>query len=103
MLFDNLWLPDRNFRLICKNFHDQHKSTNIKDLFQKIDKTKDFAIGKHSEKGILIMHGDHVKKDIIKKANLEDIVPTILHYFDIPVPKNIDGKILNFLKLYLLF
>ncbi len=65
---------------------------NVKELFQKIDKRFDFAIGKHDEEGILIINGEGINPSKINDASLKDIVPTLLKYFGLPIPKEIDGK-----------
>ena len=72
---------------------------NEKNLFQKVDKLKDFAIGKHSEEGILIMHGPSIIRKKVESANLKDIVPTILYYFQLPLRDDLDGNILKYFKI----
>ncbi|MFX1256863.1 MAG: alkaline phosphatase family protein [Promethearchaeota archaeon] len=72
---------------------------NKKNLFQKIRKKSDFAIGKHNEEGILIIHGQSVSNTKIKNAHLKDIVPTILNYFHLPIIDYLNGKILNYFKV----
>ena len=72
---------------------------NKSELFNKINRKLDFAIGKHSENGILIINGLNViKNKEIKDSNLTDIVPTILHYFGIPLSDKIEGNVLEIFK-----
>lgn len=71
---------------------------NVDKLFQKIDRKRDFAIGKHSELGLLIINGKHVAKKEIDNASLKDIVPTILDYFQIPLMEDLEGKVINCFK-----
>ena len=66
---------------------------------EAVDKLKDFAIGKHSEEGILIMHGSSIIRKKIDSSNLKDIVPTILYYFQLPIGDDLDGKVLKYFKI----
>ena len=51
--------------------------------------------GTHQPEGILVLHGPGVKSDTPLDADIIDVVPTILAYMGIPVPKHIDGKVLT--------
>jgi predicted AlkP superfamily phosphohydrolase/phosphomutase len=56
--------------------------------------------GTHTRDGVIIAKGPKFKsgKTIID-ANIQDITPTILDLYDIPIPTEIDGKVLyNILK-----
>ena len=47
-------------------------------------------------KGIFIAYGKDVNKTIKNiDANIMDICPTVLSYFDQPIPKDIDGRVLK--------
>ena len=42
------------------------------------------------------MRGPGVKKGVrVEEASILDLAPTILHLFGIPVPRDMDGKILT--------
>lgn len=45
--------------------------------------------------GILMINGPKVRKGLMKKASVFDIAPTILNLFDLPVGKNMDGRVLS--------
>ncbi len=45
--------------------------------------------------GFLLIHGPEVKKGMIKKASVFDLAPTILNLYDLPVGKNMDGRVLK--------
>jgi arylsulfatase A-like enzyme len=46
--------------------------------------------------GVLIIKGPDIKKNTqIRGANITDITPTILHIFGIPLPKDVDGRVLR--------
>lgn len=52
--------------------------------------------GAHVRDGILFGYGDSIQKGIsIKNASILDITPTILHLLDVPIPSDIDGKVLK--------
>jgi len=52
--------------------------------------------GNHRINGIFIAYGPEIKKGYkIKDVKIYDIAPTILHIFDAPIPKDIDGHILK--------
>jgi hypothetical protein len=50
--------------------------------------------GDHRYNGILLMAGRGVKHLDLTTASLMDIAPTILHLLGVPVPKDMDGKVL---------
>ena len=50
----------------------------------------------HSKDGIFIVNGDGIRKNAkIKGINIVDIYPTILHMFNLPIPDDIDGRVLK--------
>ncbi|MBL6875240.1 MAG: alkaline phosphatase family protein [Chitinophagales bacterium] len=50
----------------------------------------------HNYLGMLALKGPNVKKDdLIHGSSLLDITPTILSLFDIPIGRDMDGKVLN--------
>ena len=52
--------------------------------------------GTHRDKGVFIAHGANIKQGHkIKGAKIIDITPTLLHIFGVPIPKNIDGRVLK--------
>lgn len=49
----------------------------------------------HEPNGILIMSGDGIKKENeIEGAEIIDIMPTLFYILSIPIPDNLDGKVL---------
>jgi len=56
-------------------------------------KTKHFA---HQKYGTFIAYGDDFKKKmLITEAEIVDVAPTILHMLDVPIPEDVDGKVLK--------
>lgn len=49
----------------------------------------------HSMNGIFIAWGPDIKRGKTVDPQILDVGPTILHLMDIPIPKDVDGKILN--------
>jgi len=51
--------------------------------------------GTHDPNGILVVHGPGIKSGEKLDGDIVDIVPTVLAYFGISVPRHIDGKVLS--------
>jgi predicted AlkP superfamily phosphohydrolase/phosphomutase len=67
------------------------------DLFvdELYSKPFDHTPALHRENGILFMKGNGIKEAFtMEGARLEDLAPTIIHMFGIPVPEQMDGKVL---------
>jgi len=55
-----------------------------------------FQSSHHRMNGVLIVTGPHIKKGIIiKNAKIIDIAPTILHIMNVPIPSDMDGRVLK--------
>lgn len=52
--------------------------------------------GDHEIHGVFSAYGKHIKDNIEfeKRPRVYDIVPTVLHIFDLPIPKDTDGRVL---------
>jgi predicted AlkP superfamily phosphohydrolase/phosphomutase len=70
-------------------------------IMQKLhSKTRPLAIdlsgdGNHAIDGIFCLAGNNIKKSHEVNAEIVDIFPTILHLLDIPIPDDIDGKVIS--------
>lgn len=52
--------------------------------------------GLHQHNGVLLMRGAALKKPLNNfQCNLTDIAPTVLHLLDLPVPMDMDGRVLH--------
>jgi len=52
--------------------------------------------GTHRVEGMVIFHGENIRKNIqIEKAEIIDLLPTILAILQIPIPTRLDGKVLD--------
>lgn len=51
--------------------------------------------GGHTSTGIFLAHGPIINPGHIEPAHLTDLVPTILHLFDLPIPPDVDGRVLT--------
>lgn len=52
-------------------------------------------IGTHRRNGIFVANGPNVRSGLSLDADIVDIMPTVLAYLEIPVPRHVDGKVLN--------
>jgi len=54
-----------------------------------------WASGDHDRDGVLIMRGRGIKKNVkLLNAKLIDVAPTVLYLAGVPIPKEMDGKVL---------
>ncbi len=83
--------PDISFTM-CKGYATLHREQFVSSsLF--IDSSNS---GTHRSNGICIFQGPSIiKRARIQEADIYDLAPTILHILGLPVPKDMDGKILN--------
>jgi len=52
--------------------------------------------GVHSMKGIFLAFGDRIKRGIrIEGASIYDLAPTVLHIYNVPIPEDLDGRVLT--------
>jgi predicted AlkP superfamily phosphohydrolase/phosphomutase len=83
---DILFFPD-DFRCMgCETFSDS--------LFADTDWSH--GSGMHRPEGILVARGPQFGEErIVRKARIIDLAPTILHLLGVPVPDNLDGRVLE--------
>lgn len=53
------------------------------------------AHGNHSIDGLFCFSGDNIKSNVESAAEIVDIMPTILNILNVPIPKGIDGALLE--------
>ena len=52
--------------------------------------------GNHRLNGMLIMQGPGIRPDYrVKGAHIMDVMPTVLHILGVPVPADVDGRVLS--------
>ena len=58
---------------------------------------KDTNFGDHELHGMFYVNGSQIKENIkfMKVPRVYDIVPTVLHIFNLPIPNSIDGRVLK--------
>jgi predicted AlkP superfamily phosphohydrolase/phosphomutase len=52
--------------------------------------------GHHHMVGVVGLKGPGVRQMTIEEASILDLAPTILHYLGLPVPANMDGRVLDY-------
>jgi predicted AlkP superfamily phosphohydrolase/phosphomutase len=88
---ENINAPDLIF-LTNEGYATLHLSQFVSSsLFEKAQST-----GTHSPDGILLVYGRDIRKGFkITHSKIQDIAPTILHIFNVPIPHYMDGKVLK--------
>ncbi len=72
------------------------RDTLKNNLFEKRDKKFYKFPGQHRKNGIFMMKGPGTKKIEIKDSPyIYDLMPTILYYLGSPIPKDIEGKVIE--------
>ncbi len=52
--------------------------------------------GTHRLEGMIILKGPHIKRGYwLGRADIVDVAPTLLHILEIPIPQDMDGKVLK--------
>ena len=60
------------------------------------DYSKNLWSAYHTLQGIFIAHGPDIKEaGRVENAKIYDIAPTILHMFNVPIPRDMDGRVLT--------
>ena len=58
--------------------------------------TSPYLSGTHKEDGIFLAYGKEIKKGLkLEGVKIYDVAPTILHIMGIPIPKDMDGRVLK--------
>jgi len=57
--------------------------------------TQKGSSGVHDQDGIIVVNGPGVQQNGEVNGNIVDVVPTIMSYLQLPVPKHLDGKVLS--------
>ncbi|MFQ6121213.1 MAG: hypothetical protein ACE5KE_15155 [Methanosarcinales archaeon] len=81
---------------IVYTFNPEYAPQDIisKKIVKEIPAKKRSEVG-HTMHGIFIAKGPEIKKGFKYNAEIADIVPTIYHLMEVPLPENIDGKVLK--------
>jgi predicted AlkP superfamily phosphohydrolase/phosphomutase len=64
------------------------------NFFHQINPRDDFHIGKHRREGILIVDGPGLGSGSLK-AEIVDILPSLLYYLKAPIDSKIDGRVIK--------
>jgi predicted AlkP superfamily phosphohydrolase/phosphomutase len=85
--------PDLFFDFRDDRFYSTHDSVTDTPVF--LDKGYEWRQGDHRIDGIFALSGRGVAPGRILKANIEDILPTILYVEDLPLSDQFDGSIIT--------
>jgi len=61
----------------------------------KIDSSDFTHVGTHRLAGTIVAWGPHIKKGRINDARLLDLAPTMLYLADLPIPEDMNGRVLE--------
>ncbi len=83
--------------LIIDDFKIMPSATyNLENLIFKKPEEKKETLAQHALNGIFMAYGPDIKKGKeIKGAEVIDITPTVLYMFNLPIPKDMDGRVLK--------
>lgn len=56
---------------------------------------KHYGRGSHRMNGIFVAHGRPIKQGVSPQASLLDVCPTVLYLLGLPVPEDMDGRVLE--------
>lgn len=71
---------------------------NINSITSKVGYSSEFVEwhgGSHRLNGTFIARGPDIKENVETNAKIIDVAPTILHMFGMPIPKDMDGRVLK--------
>jgi predicted AlkP superfamily phosphohydrolase/phosphomutase len=68
----------------------------IRNIPKRGEWVGDLKLAHHREEGMLLLRGPGVSEGAVADAEIIDLAPTILNLFSIPVPREMDGKVLSF-------
>jgi len=87
-------MPDLVVEPINETFYINYGFDNLWKFKLFSDPTP-LTYSTHTRRGIFLAYGPGIKKGYeIKNAKIYDIAPTILYIFDLPIPNDMDGKVL---------
>jgi len=66
----------------------------VKPIKNRTVKTGNHA-GLWAQRGILIFFGKDIKEGYSTEASIVDVAPTIMHILGVPIPKDVDGRVLQ--------
>jgi hypothetical protein len=70
-----------------------HEFSDIERVF--VEPPRDMEFGWHRENGIFLSSSPDIKEKHTVQANIIDLAPTILHIYNVTIPKEMDGRVIK--------
>ncbi|MBN1483087.1 MAG: alkaline phosphatase family protein [Chloroflexia bacterium] len=87
------WLPDVLFQVSPHPYLPTDR-LSVDDLFEEI--APSIGGGRHQSEGILVLAGAPFQQGLsIQDAQITDVAPTVLYLLGLPVPEDMDGRVLE--------
>ena len=77
----------------------ESRVTGSQPQIEKLSDHYEIRSGWHKMNGIFVASGKNIIRSVKSlKANIYDVTPTILNLFGLPIPNELDGKVLNLIN-----
>lgn len=97
-LYDGEYLdmaPDIQFVTRDMSVHPESNLFAENILVRPEERPEEYFPALHRQNGIFLLEGKSVRRgNRLSGANIMDVAPTILHLFDLPIPRDMDGRVL---------
>lgn len=92
------WDMDKGYSYLSRPSFMSKNGLHIEKLSERFVEMSDYMLnrsGSHRDEGIFIIAGKQIKTNAnIDNVEIIDIAPTILYLLDVPIPNDMDGKVL---------
>ncbi len=93
------WALHRGYSYAYRNSARAPEGTWIEKIDPHKPENEQFYASKsgtHRDDGIFLAHGPGIRSgNVVRGARIIDLAPTILHLLDVPVPEDMDGRVLD--------
>jgi predicted AlkP superfamily phosphohydrolase/phosphomutase len=93
---DIITIPEKDQYNISSRISTNDKRNFPPDSFIATEEHWRSVSGSHRREGIFIIYGKDVKQNVgLPKADITDIFPTVMYLLGLPVPSDVDGRVLT--------